>query len=108
MVYKFEPGDLAVVIGCESNDDPLGVIGTTVTILAPATEAYNCHTKELAVVYPVDIDFPVVGKPVHPGESVYTAFRPEHLRPKYDGDKHEVTEWDEDLFKPKELIRESA
>lgn len=106
MAHKFEPGDLAVVIGCESNDDPLKVIGLTVTVLSPVMEAYNCHTKEKALVHAVDIDRPIVGNPVHPGETVYTAFRPEHLRPKYDGDENEVTEWDEDLFKPKELIGE--
>lgn len=94
MTHKFEVGDKAIII--ENYDiQPRNFIGEIVTIVEPLQLLTNTASRKKALVYLVDLP--------SNGHGGLAGFEPHMLKPYYDG--NEKTEWDESIFKPKELVR---
>jgi len=99
VMHKFDIGDLAIVIGAPPEWTPdcgsPNYTGQIVTIIGNLVTLCNEVSGRTADVYPVDI------KSAHIDTRI--CFEPHHLKPYYDG--NEKSEWDESIFKPKELVR---
>jgi len=102
----FHPGDRVLIIGSEGPHDRH--IGEVATVVSDGKLMQNTVTDDLATVYAVDIEVPLEVQllaALKGTTGVCAAYRAEHLKKlDDDGDEREVTEWDDCVFKPKELV----
>ena len=89
---KFEVGDRAIIVNTPFSE----MNGQEVTITSEGKFMYNIFFPDGVIVYKIDIKLPKTP------ESDRAGVPEPNLKPIYDG--NEKTEWDESIFKPKELV----
>ena len=102
----FHPGDRVIIINGETPTDPR--IGEVGTVISEGVEMQNTTSEEVAVVHQLDLEVSLhahLMAALEGWQGICVAYRAEHLKKlDDDGDERELTEWDDCVFKPKELV----